>query len=125
MIDTFRNIFKIQELRKRILFTLFILGIERIGTHVVTPGIDASALSSWFASRQDTLLGLYDLFAGGAFSKAALFGMGIMPYISASIIIQLLGAVIPYFQKLQKEGEEGRKKIMQLTRYGTLFISAM
>lgn len=125
MIDTFRNIFKIHELRKRILFTVMILGIERIGTHIVTPGIDTAALAEGFRNLGDTLFGLYDLFAGGAFSKAAVFGLGIMPYISASIIIQLLGAVIPFFQKLQKEGEEGRKKIMQYTRYGTLFISAM
>ena len=125
MIETFRNIFKIHELRNRILFTIMILGVERIGTHIVTPGIDAAALAEGFRNLGDTLFGLYDLFAGGAFSKAAVFGLGIMPYISASIIIQLLGAVIPYFQKLQKEGEEGRKKIMQYTRYGTLFISAM
>ena len=125
ILDTFRNIFKIGELRKRILFTLFILGVERIGTHVVTPGIDAAALAEGFRNLQGTLFGLYDLFAGGAFSKAAVFGLGIMPYISASIIIQLLGSVIPFFQKLQKEGEEGRKKIMQYTRYGTLIISAL
>ena len=125
ILDTFRNIFKIGELRKRILFTLLILGVERIGTHIVTPGIDAAALSEGFKNLQGTLFGLYDLFAGGAFSKAAVFGLGIMPYISASIIIQLLGSVIPFFQKLQKEGEEGRKKIMQYTRYGTLLISAM
>ncbi len=123
--ETIRNVFKIGELRKRILFTLMILAIERIGTHIVTPGIDTAALTEGFRNLQDTLFGLYDLFAGGAFSKAAIFGLGIMPYISASIIIQLLGAVIPFFQKLQKEGEEGRKKIMQYTRYGTLGISAM
>ncbi|MBD3224057.1 MAG: preprotein translocase subunit SecY [Caldithrix sp.] len=125
MIETVRNIFKIDELRKRILFTLMILAIERIGTHIITPGIDATVLSEGFKQHAGGLLGLYDLFAGGAFSKAAIFGLGIMPYISASIIIQLLGAVIPYFQKLQREGEEGRKKITQYTRYGTLGISAM
>ena len=125
MLETFRNIFKIGDLRKKILFTLMILGLERIGTHVVTPGIDTAVLAEGFRNLQNTLFGLYDLFAGGAFRKAAIFGLGIMPYISASIIIQLLGAVIPYFQKLQKEGEEGRKKIMQYTRYGTLLISAM
>ena len=123
--ETVRNIFKIEDLRKRILFTLMILGIERIGTHIVTPGIDTAVLADFFKNMQGTLFGLYDLFAGGAFSKAAVFGLGIMPYISASIIIQLLGAVMPFFQKLQKEGEEGRKKIMQYTRYGTLIISAM
>jgi preprotein translocase subunit SecY len=125
ILNTFRNIFKIAELRKRILFTLLILGVERIGTLVVTPGIDTTVLEEGFRQLQGTLFGLYDLFAGGAFSRAAVFGLGIMPYISASIIIQLLGSVIPFFQKLQKEGEEGRKKITQYTRYGTLLISAM
>jgi len=125
ILNTFRNIFKITELRKRLLFTLGILGVCRIGTHIVTPGIDTAVLEEGFKQLQGTLFGLYDLFAGGAFSKAAVFGLGIMPYISASIIIQLLGSVIPYFQKLQKEGEEGRKKITQYTRYGTLAISAM
>jgi preprotein translocase subunit SecY len=125
ILSTFRNIFKIAELRKRILFTLMILGVERIGTLVVTPGIDTTVLEEGFRQLQGTLFGLYDLFAGGAFSRAAVFGLGIMPYISASIIIQLLGSVIPFFQKLQREGEEGRKKITQYTRYGTLMISAM
>jgi len=125
ILNTFRNILKIAELRKRIFFTLMILGVERIGTLVVTPGIDTTVLEEGFRQLQGTLFGLYDLFAGGAFSRAAVFGLGIMPYISASIIIQLLGTVIPFFQKLQKEGEEGRKKITQYTRYGTLLISAM
>lgn len=125
ILNTFRNIFKIAELRKRLLFTLGILVVCRVGTHVVTPGIDTAVLAEGFKQLQGTLFGLYDLFAGGAFSKAAVFGLGIMPYISASIIIQLLGSVIPYFQKLQKEGEDGRKKIMQYTRYGTLAISGM
>jgi len=125
ILNTFRNVFKIAELRKRIGFTLMILAVERIGTFVVTPGIDTSVLEEGFRQLQGTLFGLYDLFAGGAFSRAAVFGLGIMPYISASIIIQLLGSVIPFFQKLQKEGEEGRKKITQITRYGTLLISSM
>jgi len=125
ILNTFRNIFKITELRKRLLFTLGILAVCRVGTHVVTPGIDTAVLEEGFKQLQGTLFGLYDLFAGGAFSKAAVFGLGIMPYISASIIIQLLGSVVPFFQKLQKEGEEGRKKIQQYTRYGTLGISAM
>ncbi len=123
--NTFRNIFKIAELRERILFTLMILSIERVGTLVITPGIDTAVLEEGFKQLQGTLFGLYDLFAGGAFSRAAIFGLGIMPYISASIIIQLLGSVFPFFQKLQREGEEGRKKITQYTRYGTLLISAM
>ena len=124
--DTFRNIFKIHELRQRILYTLALLVIVRIGAHITIPGIDARVLSEAMANQtSDNLFGLYDLFVGGAFSNAAVFALGIMPYISASIIIQLLGAVVPYFQKLQREGEEGRKKITQLTRYGTVFISTL
>ena len=122
--DTFRNIFKIHELRQRILYTLALLVIVRLGAHITLPGIDSYLLSEAMANKtSDNLLGLYDLFAGGAFSNAAIFALGIMPYISASIIIQLGGAIIPYFQKLQREGEEGRKKITQLTRYGTVIIS--
>ncbi|HEY9186337.1 MAG TPA: preprotein translocase subunit SecY [Bacteroidota bacterium] len=124
--ESFRNIFKIQELRTRILFTAALLIIVRIGSHIPLPGIDSEVLARVLKNpASDTLFGLYDLFVGGAFSNAAIFAMGIMPYISASIIIQLLGAVFPYFQKLQKEGEEGRKKITQYTRYGTVFISAL
>ena len=125
MIDTLRNIFKIDDLRKRVLFTLAILAIERVGTHIVTPGVDVAVLSAAWKDLSGTLLSLYDLFTGGAFQKAAIFGLGVMPYISASIILQLMGAVVPYFQRLQKEGEEGRRKITQYTRYGTLFISGM
>ena len=125
MIDRIRNIFNIPELRKRILFTLGILLVVRIGAHIPIPGIDGEALGAAIQNFQNTLFGLYDLFAGGAFSRATLFALGIMPYISASIIIQLMGAVVPYFQRLQKEGEEGRKKITQLTRYGTVIISTM
>ena len=125
MIDKIRNIFNIPELRKRILFTLGILLVVRIGAHIPIPGIDGEALGAAIQNFQNTLFGLYDLFAGGAFQRATLFALGIMPYISASIIIQLMGAVVPYFQRLQKEGEEGRKKITQLTRYGTVLISTM
>jgi len=124
--DTFRNIFKIHELRQRIFYTLAILFLVRLGAHITIPGVDTTLLTeSMKNATTDNLFGLYDLFVGGAFSNAAIFALGIMPYISASIIIQLLGAVIPYFQKLQQEGEEGRKKITQLTRYGTVLISAM
>src|SRR5258706_1903082 len=124
--ESFRNIFKIQELRQRILFTAGLLVVVRFGAHVTIPGVDAKVLSEVMKSQaSNTLFGLYDLFVGGAFSNAAIFALGIMPYISASIIIQLLGAVIPYFQKLTKEGEEGRKKITQLTRYGTVLISLL
>ena len=125
MINTFQNVFKIPELRKRILFTLGILVVYRIGSHIPTPGVDAQALGEFFKQAGGSLLGLYDMFAGGAFAKATIFSLGIMPYISASIIMQLLGTVVPFFQKLQKEGEEGRRKITQYTRYGTVLISAV
>jgi preprotein translocase subunit SecY len=124
--ETFTNIFKIQELRERLLFTTLLLVIVRIGSHITVPGVDAVLLADTIKkSSENTLFGLYDLFVGGAFSHAAIFALGIMPYISASIVIQLLGAVVPYFAKLQKEGEEGRKKITQYTRYGTVAISLM
>jgi len=124
--ESFRNIFKIQELRQRIVFTAMLLIVVRFGAHVTLPGVNAKVLAEVMKSQaSNTLFGLYDLFVGGAFSNAAIFALGIMPYISASIIIQLLGAVIPYFQKLTKEGEEGRKKITQLTRYGTVVISLL
>lgn len=123
--ESFRNIFKIPELRQRILFTLGILLIVRFGAHITLPGVDARVLSEAMKNAsQDTLFGLYDLFVGGAFHNAAIFALGIMPYISASIILQLLGAVVPSLQKLQKEGEDGRKKINQYTRYLTVLISA-
>jgi preprotein translocase subunit SecY len=125
-VENFRNIFKIEELRSRILFTIAILIVVRIGAHITLPGINASLLAEASKNQSaNTLFGLYDLFVGGAFSKAALFSCGIMPYISASIIIQLLGAVFPYFQKLQKEGEDGRKKINQMTRMLTIPVAAM
>lgn len=125
-VENFRNIFKIEELRTRIFFTIALLVVVRIGAHITLPGIDASILAEANKnSNAGGLFGLYDLFVGGAFSKAAVFSLGIMPYISASIIIQLLGAVFPYFQKLQKEGEEGRKKINQLTRLGTIPVAAL
>ncbi|EQB63997.1 MAG: Preprotein translocase subunit SecY [candidate division Zixibacteria bacterium RBG-1] len=125
MIQTFQNIFKVPELRKRVLFTLGILVVYRIGSQIPTPGIDAKAMSEFFGQLSGTLFGLYNMFVGGAFEKASVFSLGIMPYISASIIIQLLGAVIPFFQRLQKEGEEGRRKITQYTRYGTVLIAAL
>jgi preprotein translocase subunit SecY len=124
--ESFRNVFKIQELRTRLLFTAGLLLVVRLGAHVTLPGVDAVLLAKAEASQAaNTLFGLYDLFVGGAFKNAAVFALGIMPYISASIILQLLGAVVPYFQKLSKEGEEGRKKINQLTRYGTVIVSAL
>jgi preprotein translocase subunit SecY len=124
--ETVTNVFKIKELRDRLLFTAAILVIIRIGSHVTLPGVDARLVAeSVRRGTEGGLLGLYDLFVGGAFSNAAVFALGIMPYISSSIVIQLMGAVIPYFQKLQKEGEDGRKKITQYTRYGTVLISAL
>jgi preprotein translocase subunit SecY len=126
MLESIQNIFKIPELKKRVIFTLLVLLVERVGTHIPVPGIDSRVLLEFFSSAQGGLLGLYDLFAGGAFSRATVFALGIMPYISSSIIIQLLGAVVPYFQRLQKDGgEEGRKKINQYTRYGTVLIAAL
>ncbi|MCH7497212.1 MAG: preprotein translocase subunit SecY [Candidatus Marinimicrobia bacterium] len=125
MIEKFKNTFKIPELRRRILFSLTLLFIYRVGAHVPVPGIDSVALKAAMQQFANTLLGLYDMFSGGAFAQATVFALGIMPYISASIIIQLMGAVVPYFQRLQKEGEEGRRKITQLTRYGTVGIAAI
>ena len=124
--ENFRNIFKIEELRSRLLFTAGLLIVVRIGSHVTLPGVDAGVLAESMRNQaSNTLFGLYDMFVGGAFSNAAIFALGIMPYISASIIIQLLGAVVPFFQKLQKEGESGRKKINQYTRVGTVGISIL
>jgi preprotein translocase subunit SecY len=123
MLDKLRNIFQVPELRRRIFFTLGLFVIYRLGEHVPTPGVNVAALTAAFRSQANGLFGMYDLFVGQAFSKATIFALGIMPYISASIILQLLGAVVPYFEKLRKEGEEGQKKITQFTRYGTVLIS--
>ncbi len=123
IIRTIQNIFKIPDLRKKLLFTLFIFFIYRLGGHVPLPGIDIAALTSWFAGQAKGILGLYDIFAGGNVSRATIFALGIMPYISASIIMQLLSAVLPLLQKLQHEGEEGRKKITQYTRYMTILLA--
>ena len=123
MFEKLRTIFQVPELRRRILFTLALFVVYRLGEHMPTPGVNAAALAGAFRSQANTLFGLYDMFVGGAFSRATVFALGIMPYISASIILQLLGAVVPYFEKLRKEGEEGQKKITQWTRYGTVMIS--
>ncbi len=122
MLETFRNIFRIPELRKRIIFTLVIVFIYRLGGHVPTPGVNTEVLREFFARNQEGLFGLYDMFVGGSFRRFTVFALGIMPYITASIIIQLMGTVFPYFHKLQREGAEGRKKITQYTRYGTVLI---
>ena len=123
--ESIRNINKIPELRQRILYTLLLLFIYRLGSHITIPGVDAAAVAGAKSSHANDLFGLFDLFVGGAFARASIFSLGIMPYISASIIVQLLGAVTPYVQKLQKEGEEGRQKINQYTRYGTLVVAAL
>ena len=123
MFNKIQEIFSIPELKRRVLFTLGLLVVYRIGSHITTPGVDASVLTEFFERQRGTILGLYDLFAGGNLEKATIFALGIMPYISASIILQLFQAVIPYFEKLAKEGEEGRKKITQYTRYGTVVLS--
>jgi len=120
--NTIRNIFKIEDLRKRILYTLLIILVYRLGSHIVLPGINPGALTTFSKSTQEGLLGLLDLFSGGAFSNASIFALGVMPYISASIVIQLLTLAVPYFQRLQKEGESGRTKINQITRYLTIAV---
>lgn len=122
LVENFRNIFKIEELKDRILYVVGILMVYRIGSFVTLPGVDAAQLVNQ-SGNASSLLGLFDMFVGGAFSRAGVFALGIMPYITASIIIQLMGAVVPYFQKLQREGEEGRRKINRLTRYGTVAIT--
>jgi len=124
MLEKAQNVFRIPELKRRVLFTIALLCVYRLGGHVPTPGVNSDALVAAFASQSNSLFGLYDLFVGGSFAKATVFALGIMPYISVSIIMQLLGAVVPHFEKLQKEGEEGRKKITQYTRVGTVVLAA-
>ena len=123
-IDAFVNAFKISDLRKKLLFTLGVLIIYRIGAHITIPGVNAAVLAEYF-KNSNNLFGMYDSFTGGAFAKATVFALGIMPYISASIIIQLMGSVIPGIQMLQKEGQEGRAKLNQYTRYFTVFLAAL
>lgn len=122
MLRAFRDAFKIPELKKRILFTFALLIVYRIGGHVPTPGIDGAALSEFFAEAKGTLLTYFDMFAGGALRNATVFALGIMPYITASIIFSLLVPIMPQLERLQKEGEVGRRKINQYTRYATVFI---
>jgi preprotein translocase subunit SecY len=125
VIEGFQNAFRIPELKKRILFTLALLAVYRVGAHIPTPGIDSQALAAFFQQTQGTLLGFFDMFSGGALSRLTIFALGIMPYISASIILELLTVVVPYLEKLKKEGEQGRKKITQYARYGTIVLSAV
>jgi len=126
IIETIQNIWKIEELRNRITVTLLFVAIYRLGSYVVLPGVNSIALNEYRAANaQSGIIGLINIFAGGAFSRASIFGLGIMPYITASIIIQLLGMAIPYFQKLQREGESGRKKLNQYTRLLTIAVTAV
>ncbi|MCZ6553010.1 MAG: preprotein translocase subunit SecY [SAR324 cluster bacterium] len=125
MLSTFQNAFKIEELRNRIIFTLLMLIVFRIGAHIPTPGIDSQALSAFFAAQAGTILSFFDMFSGGALQRLTVFALGIMPYISASIIIQLLTVVFPYLERLSREGEAGRKKITMYTRYGTIGLSVI
>ena len=122
-VETVRNIFSIPDLRKRIIFTFLLLAVYRLGSHIPTPGVDPVALSEFFKSMSGGVFGFLDLFSGGALRRLSVFALGIMPYISASIILQLLTVVWPYLEKLSKEGEMGRRKINQYTRYGTIVLS--
>jgi preprotein translocase subunit SecY len=123
--ESLKNIFAVSELRNRVLFTLGLLGVYRIGNHIPTPGVNRAALEELARQMQNNLFGLYDMFTGGSLSKVTIFALGIMPYISASIILQLLTVVWPYLEKLSKEGELGRRKITQYTRYGTIILSVV
>src|SRR5512135_3643192 len=122
IIQTIKNIIKIEDLRTRLIYTLGIILIYRLGKYVTLPGIDPSMLAGLKNQTSSGIMGLLDMFSGGAFSQASIFALGIMPYISASIVVQLLGIVFPYFQKLQKEGESGRRLLNQYTRYLTVFV---
>ena len=122
-IDSVKNLFAIAELRKRVLFTLGLLIVYRIGGHIPTPGVNTAALAQLAEQARGTMFGLYDMFSGQNLSRMTIFALGIMPYISASIILQLLTVVWPYLERISKEGELGRRKITQYTRYGTILLS--
>ncbi|MCY4120394.1 MAG: preprotein translocase subunit SecY, partial [Acidobacteria bacterium] len=122
MLESVKNVFAIPELRKRVLFTLGILGVYRIGSHIPTPGVNTEALQILVEQAGNTMFGLYNMFSGGNLAQATIFALGIMPYISASIILQLLTVVWPYLERLSKEGELGRRKITQYTRYSTILL---
>src|SRR6201991_3652834 len=123
MENSLKNIFAVSDLRNRVLFTLGLLGVYRVGHHIPTPGVNTAALAELARQAQNTMFGLYDMFTGGSLSQVTIFALGVMPYISASIILQLLTVVWPYMEKLSKEGELGKRKITQYTRYGTIFLS--
>ena len=124
-VQTIKNIWKIEELRKRILYTIALIAVYRLGCYIVIPGIDASQLANLQKQSSEGLLGLMNMFSGGAFGNASVFALGVMPYISASIVIQLLGVMFPFFQRLQREGESGHRKMNQYTRYLTILIIAI
>ena len=124
-LSSFQNIFKIKELKNRLFFTLALLAVYRVGGHIPTPGINGEQLSKFLLQKGGAVMGFFDMFSGGALSRVTIFGLGIMPYISAAIILELLTVVVPSIGKLAKEGEEGRKKIVKYTRYGTVVISAI
>jgi len=123
--NSLKNIFAVSDLRNRVLFTLGLLGVYRLGHHIPTPGVNTAALTELARQMENTMFGMYDMFSGGNLSRVTIFALGIMPYISASIILQLLTVVWPYLEKLSKEGELGRRKITQYTRYGTIFLSVV
>ena len=123
LFSNFQNIFRVPELKNRLLFTMGLLAVYRVGAHIPTPGINGEELSKFLTERGGALMGFFDMFSGGALSKVTIFALGIMPYISASIILQLLTVVVPAIGKLAKEGEAGRKMIIKYTRYGTVIIS--
>src|SRR3982750_808356 len=125
MLESLRNIFAVSELRNRVLFTLGLLAVYRVGNHIPTPGVNTDALAMLADQARNTMFGLYDMFSGGNLSKVTIFALGIMPYISSSIILQLLTVVWPYLERLSKEGELGRRKITQYTRYGTILLSVV
>jgi preprotein translocase subunit SecY len=117
------NMARIPELRKRLLFTLFMIAVYRLGVHIPTPGIDVIAIKQFFASQKGTLLEMFNLFSGGALQRFSIFALGVMPYVSSSIIMQLLTVVFPSLERLQKEGELGRRKINQYSRYLTVILA--
>src|ERR1035438_479930 len=124
-LEAFTNVFRVPDLRKRVLFALALLAVYRLGGHIPTPGIDTNKLEEFFRQNQGTLFGFLDLFSGGTFRRLTIFALGIMPNITSSIILQLLTVVVPTLEKLQKEGELGRRKITQWTRYLTIILSVI
>ncbi len=125
MIDKLQNMFRIPDLRTRVLFMLGLLAVYRIGAFIPIPGINLAALRNFFSTGNQSLFGLVDLFTGGNFTNLTIFALGIVPYISSSVILQLLVVIWPYLERLQKEGETGRRKIIQWTRYGTVILAAI